>query len=102
MANIKFLFLKPFTLKYMCILQNFNTKCMTSIIININDGIKEPTRENQNYNTTQMLKFDGYVKVRIFVYLNYYLSQYHCKTILTVQKFCPTSNPNTNWRKALT
>ena len=38
-------------------------ECMVSLI-NINSGIKEPTYGYQICNTTQMLTFGGYVKVR--------------------------------------
>ena len=41
-------------------------ECMISII-NINNGIQESTSEYQNYNTSQILIFDGYVKVREFL-----------------------------------
>ena len=33
-------------------------------IINTNNGIKEPIRRYQNYNISQILIFDGYVKVK--------------------------------------
>jgi hypothetical protein len=43
-------------------------------IININNGIKEPTCGYQNCNTSQIFIFGEYVKViKIIVYLNYYL-----------------------------
>ena len=37
-------------------------------IININNGIKEPTHGYQNCNTSQILIFGGYVKVRESLY----------------------------------
>ena len=47
-------------------------------VININDGIKEPTRGFQNGNTSLILITSGYVKVsNFFVYMSYYLGQYH-------------------------
>ena len=50
-------------------------------VININIGIREPTRGYQNCHTSQILVFDGYVKVRIFVYRSSYLGQYHSKPL---------------------
>ena len=38
------------------------------LIININNGIEEPTRGYENCNTNQMLIFGGYDEVREFVY----------------------------------
>ena len=38
-------------------------------ITSINNGIKEPTRGYQNYNSNQILIFDGYVKVRESLYI---------------------------------
>ena len=38
-------------------------ECMVSII-NINNGIKEPTRGIQNCSTSQIMIFGGYVKVQ--------------------------------------
>ena len=37
-------------------------------IIDISNGIKEPTFGYQNCNTSQVLVFDGYVKVRTSLY----------------------------------
>ena len=37
-------------------------------ITNINNGIKEPTCGYQKYNSSQILIFDGYVKVRESLY----------------------------------
>ena len=42
-------------------------KCTVSII-NIFNGIKEPTRGHQNCNPSQILDFGGYVKVRESLY----------------------------------
>ena len=42
-------------------------ECMVSII-NIKNGIKELTRRYQNCNTSQILLFGGYVKVRESLY----------------------------------
>ena len=42
-------------------------ECMVSIM-NIDNGFKEPTRGYQNYNTSQILIFGGYVKVRESLY----------------------------------
>ena len=42
-------------------------ECVVSII-NINDGIKEPTHGYQNCNISQILIFDGYVKMRESLY----------------------------------
>ena len=42
-------------------------ECMVSLI-NINSGIKEPTHGYQICNTTQILIFGGYVKVRESLY----------------------------------
>ena len=52
-------------------------ECTVSII-NINNGIKDPTCGYQNCNTSQILIFSGQDK-RIFVYPSYYLGQYHSK-----------------------
>ena len=41
----------------------YTCECMVSII-NINSGIREPTRGYQNYNTSQLLIFGVYVKAR--------------------------------------
>ena len=38
------------------------------VIININTGKKEPTRGYQNCNTSQILIFGGYLKVRESLY----------------------------------
>ena len=38
-------------------------------IININNGIKEPTPGYQNCNTNQILMFGGYVQMREFLYI---------------------------------
>ena len=45
----------------------FIGKCMESLI-NIDNGIKEPTHGYQNCNTSQILIFGGYVKVRESLY----------------------------------
>ena len=37
-------------------------------IININNGIKEPTCGYQNCNTSQIMKYGGYVKARESLY----------------------------------
>ena len=42
-------------------------ECMETII-NINNVIKEPTRGYENCNTSQILIFGGYVKVRESLY----------------------------------
>ena len=43
-------------------------------IIDINNGSKEPTLGYQNYNTSQILIFGGYLKLRESVlYPRYYL-----------------------------
>ena len=54
--------------------------CMVSIL-KINVGIKESTCGHQYCNTSQILLFGGYHKVReSFVYPNYYLdNKYHSK-----------------------
>ena len=41
----------------------------TVVIININNGKKEPTCGYQNCNTSQILIFGGYVKVRESLYI---------------------------------
>ena len=41
--------------------------CMISII-NINNGIKEPTQGYQNCNTNQITIFGWYVRVREYLY----------------------------------
>ena len=47
-------------------------------VINIIDGIKEPTCGHQNCNTSLILVSGGYVNVsKYFVYMSYYLGQYH-------------------------
>ena len=45
----------------------FIGKCMESLI-NIDNGIKEPTHGYQNCNISQILIFGGYVKVRESLY----------------------------------
>ena len=49
-------------------------------IININYGIKELTRGYQNFNTSQIMVFGGYVKVRESLYM-VNTSQHHINTI---------------------
>ena len=48
-------------------LDQYIGECMVSII-NINNGVKEPTHGYQNCNTNQILIFGGYVKVRESLY----------------------------------
>jgi hypothetical protein len=48
-------------------LDQYTGECMASIM-NINNGIKEPTRRYQNCNTNQTLIFGSYVKVRESLY----------------------------------
>jgi hypothetical protein len=48
-------------------LDRYIGECMVSIIIN-NKGVKEPTPGCQKYNTSQILIFGGYLKVRKSLY----------------------------------
>ena len=48
-------------------LDQYTSQCMVSIV-NIDNGIKEPTGGYCNCNTNQILIFGGYVKVRNFLY----------------------------------
>ena len=54
--------------------------------INNNNAIKEPTHGYRNCNTSQILVFGGYLKVRESLY-TYYLGQYHSKTIWILGRF---------------
>ena len=56
-------------------------ECVVSII-NINNGIKEPTCEYQNYNTNHILKFGMYLKV--VTSLNYRVQHHGAKKIVSV------------------
>jgi hypothetical protein len=57
-------------------LDRYIGECMISII-KINNGIKEPIYGYQNCNTTQILIFGGYVKVReSVIYMNSYLGEH--------------------------
>ena len=49
-------------------LDRYKGACMVSII-NINNGLKEPTHGYQNYNTGQILIFGGYVNMRKSLYI---------------------------------
>ena len=66
----------------------FIGKCMESLI-NIDNGIKEPTHGYQNCNTSQILIFGGYVKVReslytwVIIYVNTILNHIDIRVILS-------------------
>ena len=66
--------------RYVPALFRYIDECTVSII-NINNGIKEPTCWYQNCNTNQISIFGGYIKVRESLYPSYYLDQYHENTI---------------------
>ena len=57
-------------------------------ITNINNGIKEPTCGYQNYNSSQILIFDGYVKVseslytQVIIWVNTSLNHIDTREIL--------------------
>ena len=69
-------------------------ECMVSII-NISNGIKEPTCGHQNCDTEQMLIFGGYVKVTEYSYAQVlYLGQHHSKLCWHLCMVC-----RTNWYK---
>lgn len=55
-------------------------------IINNSNAIKEPTHGYQNCNSSQILVFGGYLRVRGSLY-TYYLRQYHSRTILTLGQY---------------
>ena len=46
---------------------SYTYECMISIM-NINNGIKESRCAYQNYNTSQIFIFGGYIKVRKYLY----------------------------------
>lgn len=48
----------------------YMSDCMVSII-NINNGIREPTCGDQNYNTSQKLIFGGYGEVRVSLHTQF-------------------------------
>ena len=49
-------------------------------VINLISGIKEPTHGYQNWNSSGILIFGGYVKVRETLYTQFFfLGQYHPK-----------------------
>ena len=67
-------------------LDRYIGECLVSII-NINNGIKKPTRKYQNCNTSQILIFGGYVKVGeslytwVIIWVNTSLDQINIRVI---------------------
>ena len=67
-------------------LDRYIGECLVSII-NINNGIKKPTRKHQNCNTSQILIFGGYVKVGeslytwVIIWVNTSLDQINIRVI---------------------
>ena len=64
-------------------------------IININNGIKEPTHEYPNYNTSQILIYGGYVKMReslytqVVIWISTILNHFDTRTNMPrYQDFC--------------
>ena len=86
-------------------LDQYIGECMVSII-NINDGIKEPTWEYQICNTSQKLIFGGYVKVResfytqVIIWVDTILN--HIDTTVILPRYecsCIVYRPEWHWKQ---
>ena len=64
--------------KYFPMLGHYKGECM-DMIININNGIEEPTCGYQICNISQLLLFGGLLRRDICIYPSYYLGRYHSK-----------------------
>ena len=79
--------------RFLSMSDHYIDKC-TILVININNGIKEPTRGYRNCNTGLILESSGYVKVRKSLYtrvINWVNSHYDINTRIILSK-CEGSN----------